>query len=295
MDDFVIGGVQIRRIEEMLGPAAAAKEFFREFSNEEFEPHIDWLAPRFYEPASGKLVASVHSWLLRTSRHVVLIDACSGNHKPRPGMTRYDMLETPYLERLKAAGVTPEEVDFVMCSHLHVDHVGWNTRLENGRWVPTFPNAKYIISRLEHDYWSKKAQQQETMQALKNVYNDSVLPVVESGRAIMFSETYSLDDALTVVPAPGHTPGHVRIDLRSRSESAVFCADVLHNPVQIPLWHWNTIFCEDPEQAKRTRHEVLCHCADTGALLMPCHFGRPHVARVSRRQDTFEVHLGGTA
>jgi glyoxylase-like metal-dependent hydrolase (beta-lactamase superfamily II) len=292
MQEILIGDVRVRRIEEMLGPAAPAQDFFREFSENEFAPHVHWLAPRFYEPESGKLVQSIHSWLLRTAHHVVLIDACSGNHKPRPGMARYDMLETPYLDRLKAAGVAPEEVDIVMCTHLHVDHVGWNTRLEDGRWVPTFPNARYVMSRLEHDFWSERARQAATMQALKNVYNDSVLPIVESGRALMFDDTYALDDSLTVIQAPGHTPGQVRVDLRSREQNAVFCADVLHNPVQVPLWHWNTIFCEDPEQAKRTRHDVLAQCADTGALLLPAHFGTPHVARIARQNDGFEVKLG---
>jgi glyoxylase-like metal-dependent hydrolase (beta-lactamase superfamily II) len=285
----MVGDVQVLRIEEMLGPAAPAKEFFREYTDEEFRPHEHWLAPDFYEPASGKLVASIHSWLLRTSKHVILIDTCCGNHKPRPGMPRYDMLNIPYLDRLKAANVTPEQVDFVMCTHLHVDHVGWNTRLHNGRWVPTFPNAKYVISRREHEFWSEKSKQSDTPEGIKNVYNDSVLPVVESGKAVLCDDTYALDDQLTLRPAPGHTPAHVRVDLRSRNESAVFCGDAIHNPVQVPLWHWNTVFCANPEQAKQTRHDILAHCAETGALLMPIHFGRPHVAKINSQNGRFGI------
>ncbi|MSP31449.1 MAG: MBL fold metallo-hydrolase [Pseudolabrys sp.] len=289
MKDIAIGDVRVSRIEEMLGPAMAPQAFFREYSDAEFKEHEHWLAPNFYQAETGKLIASNHSWLLHTGRHVVLIDSCSGNHKPRPEMARYDMLNTSYLENLKAAGVQPEEIDFVLCTHLHVDHVGWNTRLENGRWVPTFRNAKHVMSRVEHDFWCAKARDPATQQTLKNVYNDSVLPVVENGMAVMFDNGYSLDDCLTIVPAPGHTPGHVRIDLRSKEQSAIFCGDVLHNPVQVPLWHWNTVFCDNPTQAKQSRHDVLSLCAESGALLMPMHFGQPHAARVKSKNSTFVV------
>lgn len=289
MNNFLVGGVQVQRIEEMLGPAAPVKDFFREYSEDEFKRHAQWLAPNFYEPSSGKLVTSIHSWLVRTDHHLVLVDCCSGNHKPRPGMARYDMLNTSYLERLKAVGVEPEDIDYVMCTHLHVDHVGWNTRLLDGRWVPTFPNAKYVFARSEHDFWCDNAKKEATSQGLKNVYNDSVLPVVESGKAVLFDNNYGLDDCLTLLPAPGHTPGHIRIDLTSRNQSAVFCGDVIHSPLQVALWHWNTVFCSDPKQATQTRHDVLAHCAETGALLMPIHFGTPFVSHIKSRGDAFEV------
>jgi glyoxylase-like metal-dependent hydrolase (beta-lactamase superfamily II) len=176
-----------------------------------------------------------------------------------------------------------------MCTHLHVDHVGWNTRLASGRWVPTFPNAKYIFSRREHDFWCDTTQRETTQQALKNVYSDSILPIVESGKAVLFQDTYGLDDCLTVVPAPGHTPGHVRIDLKSREQNAVFCGDVLHSPLQIVLPHWNSVFCSDPKQAAQTRRDVLSHCAETGALLMPIHFGIPYVAHIRSVTSGFEM------
>ena len=132
---------------------------FPEFDADTFAAEGHWLAPSYYQPESGRLIASIHSWLLRTGKHTILVDACSGNHKPRPGMPRFDMLNSKYLERLREAGVEPEEIDFVMCTHLHVDHVGWNTRLENGKWVPTFPNAKYVMSRTDHDFWAARGQE----------------------------------------------------------------------------------------------------------------------------------------
>src|SRR6185312_5860831 len=172
-------------------------------------------------PASGKLITSIHSWLVRTGKYTVLIDACSGNHKPRPGMPRFDMLNTQYLDRLRKAGVQPEEIDFVMCTHLHVDHVGWNTKLENGKWVPTFPNAKYVMSRTDHDYWAAVAKRPGSVPFEVNTYNDSVLPIVEAKKAEFVSGEHAMCGCFTIKPAPGHTPGQIRLDLESRGKRAI--------------------------------------------------------------------------
>ncbi|QQS13147.1 MAG: MBL fold metallo-hydrolase [Rhodospirillales bacterium] len=294
MQDRMIGAVRVTRIEEMMGPGFPADQFFPEFDAATFKAHEHWLAPRYFDPASGKLISSIHSWLVRTGRHTILIDTCNGNHKPRPGMPRFDMLDTPYLDRLKAAGVAPEQVDFVMCTHLHVDHVGWNTRLEDGRWVPTFPNAKYVMSAADHAHWSAAVTAADTPQYERNVYNDSVLPVVEKGAAVMVGAGHQCGDHVTVRASPGHTPGHIHIDLRSDGRRAVFSGDALHNPVQVPLWRWNSRFCLDPDQARRTRHDLLADCAETGALLMPAHFGPPHAARIRARGDAFELDWDST-
>jgi glyoxylase-like metal-dependent hydrolase (beta-lactamase superfamily II) len=133
MKRFAIGDFQVSRIERMLGPALPAKTFFREYSEVELNEHKHWLAPNFYQTETGKLFASHHSWLLRADRHVILINPYSGSHKPRPKIAQYDMLNTRYLDNLKTAGVQPEEIDFVLCTHLHVDHTGRNMQIENGR------------------------------------------------------------------------------------------------------------------------------------------------------------------
>jgi len=289
MNERMIGKARVTRVEEMMGPGFPARDFFPDFDERVFKDQEHWLAPRYYEKASGKLRASIHSWLIRTDRHAILIDACSGNHKPRPGSPRFDMLDTRYLERLKETGVEPEEIDFVLCTHLHVDHVGWNTRLENGRWVPTFPNAKHLMSRTEHEFWSARAKAPETPEGTRNVYNDSVLPVVEAGKAVLIDGSHQVDDCLTIKPAPGHTPGHYRVDLASEGRMAVFPGDALHNPVQVPLWRWNSRFCEDPAQARETRRELLGFCAEQRALLMPAHFAEPHAAYVKAKGDAFEL------
>jgi glyoxylase-like metal-dependent hydrolase (beta-lactamase superfamily II) len=219
---------------------------------------------------------------------VILIDSCSGNHKPRPEMARYEMLNTRYLDNLKTAGVQSEEIDFVLCAQLHVDHVGWDTQIENGRWVPTFRTAKQYHVTLGARLLVRESARPFHHAEFKKCLQRQ-LPVVENDLTIMFDNGYSLDDCLTVVPARGHTPGHVRIDLRSKEQSAVFCGDVLHNPVQVPLWHWNTVICDNPTQAKQSRHDVLSLCAESGALLMPMHFGQPHAALIKSKYGTFSV------
>ncbi|CAN5918962.1 MBL fold metallo-hydrolase [soil metagenome] len=280
MQDRHIGDVRVTRIEEQIGPGFPAKDFFPEFEAETFAAETGWLAPSYYQPESGRLMTSLHSWLVRTGKHTILVDSCSGNHKSRPGMPRFDMLDTKYLERLREAGVEPEEIDFVMCTHLHVDHVGWNTRLENGTWVPTFPNAKYVMSRTDHDHWAAMSKKADTEAYQVNTYNDSVLPIVEKNMAEFVSGDHGMCGCLTLKPSPGHSPGHMRVDLVSRGKRAIFAGDALHNPVQVPLWKWNSRFCEDLDLARRSRHTLLADCVEQGALLMPAHFAPPHAAYI---------------
>ena len=289
MQDRHIGDVRVTRIEEQMGPGFPAKDFFPEFDADTFAAEGHWLAPSYYQPESGRLMTSIHSWLLRTGKHTILVDACSGNHKPRPGMPRFDMQNTQYLERLREAGAEPEEIDFVMCTHLHVDHVGWNTRLENGKWVPTFPNAKYVMSRIDHDFWEAEAKRPGTEAFKVNTYNDSVLPIVEAKKAEFVSGDHGMCGCLTLKPAPGHTPGQIRVDLDSRGKRAIFAGDALHNPVQVPLWKWNSCFCEDLDLARKSRHTLLADCVEQGALLMPAHFAPPHAAYVKANGERFEL------
>ena len=304
MQDRQIGDVRVTRVEEQMGPGFPAKDFFPEFEAETFAAEQGWLAPSYYQPESGRLIASIHSWLVRTGKYTILIDSCSGNHKPRPGMPRFDMLNTKYLDRLREAGVEPEEIDFVMCTHLHVDHVGWNTKLENGKWVPTFPKAKYVMSRTDHDHWAAVAKRPDSVPYEVNTYNDSVLPIVEAKMAeFVAGGEHAMCGCLRIKPAPGHTPGQIRFDLDSRGKRAIFPGDALHNPVQVPLWKWNSRFCDDRDQARdgrrrgvvpgdqarQTRNTLLGDCVEQGALLMPAHFAPPHAAYVKARGERFEL------
>ena len=278
-----IGEVAISRVEENAGPSFKPHALFPDWTEAALEKHRHWLVPRCYDERSGRFLMSLHSWIVRTDRHTILVDTCVGNDKTR-SRAMWNRLSTPWLDRLRAAGVQPEEVDFVLCTHLHTDHVGWNTRLSNGRWVPTFPNAKYLFSKTDYDYWGEKNREAP---ALDNAYNDSVLPVVEAGRAVMIDGGHAIDDRFLIEPAPGHTPGHVTMRLTSQGESALFTGDIMHHPLQVFEPHWNSHFCEWPEEAAKTRRRVLESLADTPTLMLPAHFAAPHCGHVHRDGDGF--------
>src|SRR6185312_12280183 len=153
MQTWKIGSTTVTRIEEQLGPSGSlVKSFLTGVVRERFNRHLSWMVPVHFDPALDRLITSIHSWLIKTDRHTILLDCCAGNHKERPSQPRFHRLNVPFLERLQAAGARPEDIDIVLCTHLHADHVGWNTRLENGRWKPTFANARYLFSRIEHEY-----------------------------------------------------------------------------------------------------------------------------------------------
>jgi glyoxylase-like metal-dependent hydrolase (beta-lactamase superfamily II) len=175
----------------------------------------------------------------------------------------------------------------VMCTHLHVDHVGWNTRLENGKWVPTFKNAKYVFSRTDYDHYLKLDNDPKTAPANAGSFRDSVLPVVEAGLTQMVEGSAQLDEHLKVEPAPGHTPGTIAIKFESRGEKALFCGDILHHALQVFHPEWNSFACGEAIGARKSRREALEHCAGSGARLMPCHFGAPFTCHVDHKGSGF--------
>lgn len=253
------------------------------------EQHRHWLEPDHRDPVTGLLMISLHSWLLRIEDRTVLIDACVGNDKERlrPETAEFHRQRTPYLERLRAAGVAPEDIDFVLCTHLHVDHVGWNTRLENGRWVPTFPNARYLFSRREYEHWRPENRTHIAGHPNDGVFEDSVLPVVEAGLVDLIDGQHVPLAGLEIEPAPGHTPGHVMVALQSGGQHALFTGDLMHHVLQVYAPQVSSAFCEDPAAAATMRQEVLARCCDRDVLLLPAHFGAPHAGRVVSRRGGF--------
>ena len=293
MTSWSIGAVTVTRVEEQIGFASLPPEkYLVGFERDLLNRHLPWLVPQHYSPEHDRLITSVHSWLIRTERHTILLDCCAGNHKERPGFPRFHRLDTPFLDRLRRAGAAPEAIDIVLCTHLHSDHVGWNTMLRDGRWVPTFPNAKYLFSRAENEHGDPRRNPAADADLQRsNSYRDSVLPVIEAGQALLLDGAHAIEDDLLVEPAPGHTSGHIILKLADRGQRAVLCGDVIHHPLQAYAPHWNSGFCELPSQARATRRRVLEHCAEHDALLLPIHFGAPHVAAVTRAGEAFALRF----
>ena len=182
-------------------------------------------------------LSCVHSYVVRTPHHNIVVDTCVGNDKHRPGLAEFNRMQTPWLDNLRATGISPEQVDFVMCTHLHSDHVGWNTRLHDGRWVPTFPNARYVFARREYECRERANAADDPNAA--TAFQDSILPVVVSGQALLVESDFALDDHVYLEPAEGHTPGNVVIHLRSRGSAGVLSGDVLHHPIQVMYPEWS--------------------------------------------------------
>ena len=282
-----IGDVTVHRLADAGRVPAPVGRFFRNVEWQEVEEHADWLAPIHIDVPSKMLILSYHSFIVQTGRFNILVDACIGNDKDRVGTVPFHMQKSDYLTRMKALGVDPEKIDFVMCTHLHADHVGWNTKLENGRWVPTFPNARYVFARTEYEYWDKRCRANPDGPWQEASYFDSVLPIVEAGRADIVESDFEFEDGIFLEPTHGQSPGHVILNVNSAGQEGLFTGDILHHPVQTAHPDWMTVFCQDPEQARKTRRALLERTADTPTRVFPTHFPAPTVGRVASRGDAF--------
>ena len=287
MQTIRMGNLRIDHVEETCFVEAPPHDLLADLPPDAVDRHLDWMVPRFMDAHERKIISSVHSWLIRTGRHTILIDTCCGNDKDRPAFPFISHLQLPFLDRLGAHGVSPKDVDFVFCTHLHLDHVGWNTRLLDGRWVPTFPNAKYIWGRREYEYWFSSKLQRDVDPTTAAVFADSVQPVVEARQMVLVEDGYTLDDMLAVELADGHSEGHVLIRATSGGASGLFIGDIMHTPLQIPYPDSNSIYCQFPERARATRRRVLEDCAENGHLLLPAHFPTPHVGRIAADNASF--------
>jgi glyoxylase-like metal-dependent hydrolase (beta-lactamase superfamily II) len=221
--------------------------------------------------------------VVRTPRSVILVDTCTGNHKHRPSMPGMHMLDTPYLARLAAAGVAPEDVDFVVSTHLHIDHVGFNTTLRDGRWVPTFPHATYLINQTEFDFWNPTNSANARLGFNAGVFADSVAPCFEAEQVRLWRGDHDLDGVVHLVEAPGHTPGNAAAWLHSNGAWALFSGDTMHSPLQILEPSWSSAFDCDGAQAERSRRALLDVCAERDAVLLAAHFPAPHAFTLARR------------
>jgi glyoxylase-like metal-dependent hydrolase (beta-lactamase superfamily II) len=279
-----LGAIEIVRAIEMVMPFDR-RAFFPNVTDAQWAPYLPWLTPKAYDPVTDSLIFPIQSYIVRTSHHTVLIDSCVGNDKRRPTRRRWDKKsDTVYLQALAAQGLAPADIDFVFCTHLHSDHVGWNTRLEDGRWVPTFPNARYIFSNKEFEAWRDVGHPRFSRDTLE----DSVLPIVEAGRALLVANDYALDDEIRLEATPGHTPDHVAVAFASKGESAVMCGDLMHSPAQCRHPEWEPAPDWDPKLAAHTRRAFLERYCETPTLVCTAHFPLPSAGRVVRAGDAFD-------
>jgi glyoxylase-like metal-dependent hydrolase (beta-lactamase superfamily II) len=279
MDPMTIGRLRISAVVERAGPTRPTW-LLPDALPEAVERHRAWLAPHFLD-ASGRFLQSIHTFVIQTPALTALVDTCVGNDKDRGGRQPFHMMRTTFLDDLKAAGFPPESVDLVLCTHLHVDHVGWNTRLENGRWVPTFPRARHLFARREWEHWTAEHDEDS-----KRIMADSVTPVLDAGLAELVDTDHRLSDELWLEPTPGHTPGHVSVRLRSGDGEAVITGDLMHNPVQVAEPGWASHFDSDPEQARQTRRAFCARYADTPVAVLGTHFHHPTAGRIVRHRES---------
>ncbi len=292
MSTFKVGDAGVTRVEESYGPTYALTQIFPEAKENVVAEHLQWLAPNHYEADTGLIKLSVHSWVLRVGGRTILIDCCCGNNKDKPGRPFWHRLNVPYIERLAAAGVKPEDIDMVMCTHLHHDHVGWNTRLDNGRWVPTFPNARYVFSKKDFDYFYKMDADPKEGPAELGTFREAVIPIVEAGRADMVEGPHRLDEHIDIIEAGGHSPGHFVFRLESKGARGAFVGDVFHHLLQVYYPQWNFPKNSDAEQAKASRRMVLEDCAAKDALVFPGHVGAPFAGYIEKTAAGFKPRFG---
>ena len=281
--------IVIYRIIEQEAGFTPALELLPGLTREVLDENRAWLEPAALDPADDKLVMCFQSYLVKTPHHTVLIDSCIGNDKDRPHReTWHRKKDDHYMRALAQAGVSVDDIDFVMCTHLHADHVGWNTRLDNGRWVPTFPKARYLFSRKEYDHWV--AEHKKTpIPALA----DSVLPVVEARQADFVTSDHGLGDHIRFLPTPGHTPDHFAVCLGRQGDAAVMTGDLIHSPLQARYPELGIRFDTDQKQAAATRRRFLDRYCDTRTLVCTMHFPSPSVGHINPWGDGFRCNFVG--
>jgi glyoxylase-like metal-dependent hydrolase (beta-lactamase superfamily II) len=291
MDRFRIGNIVVHRIEEWQGSFAPPDMLFQGYEARDWAPHEREFVPDYFNPGEGKLYAFLQSWVLDTGTQRILFDTGAGNDKDRPGIPVFGNLDTDFLSRLRRAGFAPEDIDIVVCSHIHIDHVGWNTQLVEGRWHPTFRNARYVLPRDDHEYWDPADMRRGPGEVGRIVnagmFEDSVQPLIDAGRVEWAEDGFEIAPGLSLHSVPGHTPGSMMMRVSSADRRAMFVGDIVHHPMQIYQPGWNSAYCEDQDQARLSRRRVLTEAADTGALLIPAHFGGHHVVQVAREGTAF--------
>jgi glyoxylase-like metal-dependent hydrolase (beta-lactamase superfamily II) len=243
------------------------------------------------DPEASLMTFSIHSFVIEVDGLTILVDTCDGNHKNR-SLEAVHQLNTDYLGNLHRAGFAPEDIDMVMCTHLHFDHVGWNTRLENGRWVPTFANARYIFGRRDYDYFRQNPAGEDLH---FEAFQDSIMPVMEAGQGEIVDENFAahreIGDGVWLEPAFGHSPGCCTVNAQADGPPALFWGDVINHPAQLIRFDLAHAFDTDGATACTVRKATLDRAADEGLMCFPAHFRRTSAGKVRRDGDAFRYEF----
>lgn len=284
IERMVLGDVEVIRVVEWHRPFVPAGDMFPDVPADAWR--AEELAPDHWEPETGRAVLALQTWVLRSAGRTVLVDTGVGDDRERPGMPPFHHRRSDLPALLARAGVRPQDVDVVVNTHLHVDHVGWNTTAVNGDWAPTFPRAEYLIPAADDAFFGPAGGYGRDADD-RLIYEDSVAPVHRAGRAVLWDGLHRTDEHLTLESAPGHTPGSAVLRLASGGDRAVFVGDLLHSPVQIPHSCCNSSACLMPKEAAASRRRVLARAAEERELLVPAHFGGTGMVEVRRENGEF--------
>lgn len=276
---FAIGSTQVSKVIDCIEPTSP-RVLYVEKRKDDFDPHLDWLQPQFLD-AEKRMLLSIHTFLIRTKHHTVLIDTCVGNDKQKLAFPQWNgRQDASYLRNLAAVGCAPESVDYVFCTHMHLDHTGWNTQLKDGRWVPTFPNAKYLFNKREWEHWKDDPAPED-----QAVVQQNILPIIEAGKVEWVDNAWEIDDAVSLVPTPGHTPGHCSVKLRSNGREAFITGDMMIHPVQIAEPQWSQLADADKALAIETRTRFVDQHCDTDVMILGTHFNTPTGVHIVSKGD----------
>ncbi len=289
MRRWQIGNVGITQIVELTFEGLEA--FLPDATPDAVLP-IDWLSPHFLTP-EGVLKFSIHALVIDTGERCVIVDTCVGNDKPREAFPDWDRLQTSFLDDLTAAGYPPERIDIVLCTHLHLDHVGWNTRLVDGAWVPTFPNARYLVEAGEYAYVRDEAEGDDVepwlVEMNRAVMQDSIGPVAAAGLLDPVPADHRLCEEICLVPTPGHTVGHVSVLIESLGESALITGDFVHHPCQLAHPEWSVTTDYDGSMSVQTRERIFGRYAGSPTVLIGTHWPEPTAGRLVRDGDVYRL------
>jgi len=276
-----VGRVKITKVVEL--ETVGSTRFILPLATNEEIRKLPWLIPDF-ATEEGRLKMSIHALVVETPSHRIVVDTGLGNDKEGRSVPTWNNRQGPFLETLTDAGFPPDSIDTVLCTHLHVDHVGWNTRLVGGQWVPTFANARYVFGKTEYEHWRDHSHEPDKAA----VFDDSVKPIVDAGKAELIPSDHKLCDEISLIPTPGHSPGHMSVLIRSEGEEGLLTGDVAHHPCQMAHLDWSSTADSDPVQSTATRRQLFSRFADRPTLVIGGHY---NAGRIQRDGDAFKFVL----